>query len=889
MRKFSNAPGRAIGAESWKKSHAERIQSLRGSGMVVPERGVEAGRLKLEQEVGSSRPETAEDPKMAESSPESLPAPPVPSTPSIPSQPEPVEPELPSEKLIPKPTAESVYEGAPLTEAEVRQGLKARMHSALRWLAEWVVRQVQLKKNPEVEVFEISLPKDNETEIGLAEQMYANLAGLGKSGGIWNTLVGIFPQLAKLTLNSPRALALEIVAEPELIRFLVVVPHEWAKYVEKQIHGTYSEAEIRPVPDYNIFDRQGYVAFAELRTGGAVYKPLRTYEDLANDPLNALTSAMSKLGEDEALALQILIQPAGKAWRQRGQAFVNAANKPPDPEKKGQSVQVDPKVAEAVSEKISKVGFKTALRVVSVAADKLSAESNLDNLVNAFDQFGRPGLSSFKKKRIWLEKGFMNDFLWRHFPRWGVPMVFNTEELATIYHLPNQDVQTPHIQWLLSKKSAAPQELPSQGLYLGISQFRGQEKKIFLPEDDRRRHTYIIGQTGTGKSEFLKFMAQQDIQAGRGLAFIDPHGDAVEDLLSMVPKERAEDVIYFSPGDRDRPMGLNILDVATEEGQHLIINSFINLLYKLYDPQHTGIIGPQLERAVRNVMLTAMSEPDNTMIEVLRLLTDPEFAKEKIPLVKDPLVKRYWTDELAQTTEFHKSEKLGYFVSKFDRFVTEKIMRNIIGQGQSAFDFREVMDSGKILLINLSKGLIGEEDSNFLGLILVPRLLTAAMSRVDQPEAERRDFYLYVDEFQNFSTPDFAQILAEARKYRLSLVVANQYIAQIEEKIRDAVFGNVGSKVSFRVGADDAAYLEKQFEPTFNEADLLNLSVGETVTRILVNGQPTTAFSMKTDWPAIQALPRDQERAGMIKQLSRLRYGRDREIVEAEIKQRAKL
>lgn len=897
MAKFKNAPGRPISASNWQKVWKIRRQNLR--------QGIQGGDLKTKEtllseerdrvvskdealypevkgreEIGWSREVVGNKARPEEELPSTVSA----SWGRV--EGESLEEDSQRDQFAPK---EGVLLAGKLTPEELETGLKQRIHLSLRWLAEWVVRWIYLRKNPEVVVLRVRVPRGNEVEINVAEQFYASLSGLGKPGRIFDFLVGIFPQLLKFSINPPEAVSLEIVGEPEEIYFQVVVPREWQNYVERQLHATYAGAEISPVSEESIFEKEGYVSFAELKAGGAVYKPLLTYEELSNDPLNAMTTAMSKLDKGEAMVLQIVVQSVGDSWRALGYRFVNRANNLERSEKKSSTIKIDPAVVEAVSQKISKRGFKVAVRVVSVGKDKFAAQTNLDNLVNAFNQFSRPGMSALRKKRIWSKKGFMNDFLWRHFPRFGVPIILNTAELATLYHLPNKNVTTPHLDWLMSKRSAAPQNLPTQGLYLGKSKFRGVVKKVYLQSDDRRRHTYIIGQTGTGKSVFLKSLAWQDICEGRGLAFIDPHGDAVEDLLQMVPKERAEDVIYFNPGDLERPMGLNILDVETEEAQHLIINSFINLLYKLYDPQHTGIIGPQLERAVRNVMLTAMSEKGNTMIEVMRLLTDPKFAEEKIPLIKDPLVKRYWTDELARTSDFHKSEKLGYFVSKFDRFVTEKIMRNIIGQSKSAFNFRKVMDQRKILLVNLSKGLIGEENSNFLGLLLVPRILSAAMSRVDTPEEKREDFYLYVDEFQNFSTPDFAQILSEARKYRLNLIVANQYIAQIEEKIRDAVFGNVGTKVAFRVGADDAAYLEKQFEPNFSEADLLNLSIGETIVRTLVDGQPTPSFSMSTDYAAYQAIKKDWERGGMIRELSRLRYGRDREVVEAEIKQRAQL
>ena len=331
-------------------------------------------------------------------------------------------------------------------------------------------------------------------------------------------------------------------------------------------------------------------------------------------------------------------------------------------------------------------------------------------------------------------------------------------------------------------------------------------------------------------------------------------------------------------------MGLNLLEAHSEEEKHFLVNSFIQLLYKLYDPNHQGIMGPQLERAVRNVMLTAMEDPESTMVDVQRLLIDQKYAKERGALVKDPIVRRYWTDEYAKTTDSQKSEKMGYFVSKFDRITTELTMRNIIGQSHSAFNFREVMDTGKILLIDLSKGKIGEENSIFLGLLIVPRILSAALARVDMPEEKRRDFYLYVDEFQNFATP--ATILSEARKYHLNLIVGNQFIAQMEDKIKEAVFGNVGTQCIFRVGPEDAEFLEPQFEPQFTKADLTNNPTGSMYIRLLANNQPLTPFSLKVDWDAITNTPKSDRVAESIRSFCRHKYGRDRRLVEAEINER---
>jgi type IV secretory pathway TraG/TraD family ATPase VirD4 len=489
----------------------------------------------------------------------------------------------------------------------------------------------------------------------------------------------------------------------------------------------------------------------------------------------------------------------------------------------------------------------------------------------------------------------MVDFIYRYFPVINIPFfpqysVLNTDELATIFHLPNKSIETAHIFWLNAKRAPAPSEIPSSGLFLGTSKYRGVERPIYIGDEDRRRHVYVIGKTGTGKSQLLEEMVMQDIKNGKGVAVVDPHGDLREGILSRIPPERAEDVIYFDPSDAEWPMGLNMLEATTEDQKHFVVTSIVGLMYKLYDPMKTGIIGPRFEHAVRNAMLTVMVEPGNTFVEVVRVLTDSGFVQELLPKLTDPIIRRYWTDQIAQTADFHKSEVLDYIVSKFGRFVTNKLMRNIIGQSQSSFNFRKVMDEGKILLVNLAKGKIGEENSNFLGLILVPRILISAMSRQEIPEKDRKDFYLYVDEFQNFATPDFAQILSEARKYRLNLIVANQFIGQMEEEVKNAVFGNVGTLVGFRVGVTDANYLQHEFTPTFNEADLINIDKYNAYIKTTVHNEPVKPFSMDLtkDMKGVTAERNDQIARAII-QLSRLKYGRSRELVEAEINQRARL
>ena len=415
-------------------------------------------------------------------------------------------------------------------------------------------------------------------------------------------------------------------------------------------------------------------------------------------------------------------------------------------------------------------------------------------------------------------------------------------------------------------------------------------RPVYLGEDDRRRHIYLIGKTGTGKTEVLKDWIMQDIRAGHGLCFIDPHGDAVEELLELIPPERAEDVIYFDPSDVERPLGFNLLEAGSEQQMHFVATSIINLMYKLYDPYKTGIIGPRFEHNVRNAMLTAYEVPGATFIEVVRILTDPTFVQELLPLIKDSMVRRYWTDQIAQTAEFHKSEILDYVVSKFGRFVTNKLIRNIIGQSQSSLNIRDVMDQKKILLINLSKGKLGEENSSFLGLILIPKILMAALARADMPIEQRKDFYFYVDEFQNFATPDFSQILSEARKFRLNLTVANQFIGQIDEEVKNAMFGNVGTIMTYRVGVTDANYLAREFQPVFGEDDLLNIERFHIYMRTIVNNEPVPPFSVDLTRDMSQIERAKNPRVGeLIKEMSRLKYGRDRALVEAEIERRAKL
>ena len=728
-------------------------------------------------------------------------------------------------------------------------------------------------------LLQVSVPKGNEVKIDAMDQFFSALYSLKKGG--W-----------KQKYKTQTSVSFEIVARKEDIRFYIWAPKEFQDLIEKQIHGAYSDAEVIEVPEYNLFSENGKVAYKSLQLKKDNFYPLKTYRDLPTDPLSLLTSALAKMGENESAAVQVLISPAESDWQKAGSSFISATKKQEsDPEKAKFSVGA--KTLEAVENKIGKTGFETSIRIVCVSNDEPSANAHLTNIMSAFQQFSSD-LNNFTSRAIRRKGAFVEDFLYRYQPLhhfWGNRVsILNSEELATIFHFPNKLIATPHIHWIFSKTAPAPSEIPSEGMYLGMSTYRGIRRPVYISDEDRLRHIYIIGRTGVGKSELLAEMIMQDIRAGKGVCFMDPHGDTIEDLLQLIPPERAEDVIYFNPSDSERPMGLNLLEAKTEDQKHFAATSVINMMYKLFDPYKTGIVGPRFEHAVRNAMLTVMSEEGSTFIEVMRALTDAKFVQEILPKVQDPIIRRYWTDQIAQTSDFHKSEVLDYITSKFGRFVTNKLIRNIIGQSQSSFSFREIMDTGKILFVNLSKGTLGEENSSFLGLILVPRILMAAMSRADVPKEQRRDFYLYVDEFQNFATPDFAVILSEARKYNLGLCVANQFIGQVEEEVKNAIFGNVGTKISFSIGVTDANYMAHEFTPVFAEDDLLNIERYHAYIKTLVNNEPVQPFSMDvTKDMAKQKAMMNPKIAQIIKEMSRLKYGRDVRLVDSEITRRAKL
>ncbi|HOU75647.1 MAG TPA: TraM recognition domain-containing protein [Candidatus Dojkabacteria bacterium] len=765
----------------------------------------------------------------------------------------------------------------------------------------FISRQKIKNNRKNLKLLKVTLPRYPRPLDSLTEKVQKEQINEQSAEQMFSELRGIVPDDLRRFFRYGETISMEIVATAESISFFIYCSPEFKDSLKRTIYGTHPEAEIVEVNDYfDEFTKDPFV-YGYIRLAGPAYAPIRTYETLGGDTLNTLLAKLTDLHGKEKIAIQFYSTPVGDSWRSSAHSALRTATQTAGDINNtvlsgGQDRSIiDNELYSGIEKKMSKKGFLTGIRIISVAENKQTATTNLQSVGKVFAQYELPPMTQFETTMYKINTfNFLRDFKLRIKPFFDLPIyrqqfITNTAELATLFHLPSVEVRIPKLEWQRYKKEPAPADIPQEGLFLGYNTYRGERKKIFIKEDDRRRHFYIIGQTGVGKSEYMKQMFLQDVYSGKGCCFIDPHGDVAEDILFKIPGHRKNDVVYWDPGDTQYPMGLNIMDVEGDEAKNIIINSFIDLLYKLYDPNRVGMMGPMLERTIRNVMLTAMEEPGSTLIEALRLITNPEYAKTKIPNIKDPIVKTYWTEQMAQTTDFHRSEALGYYVSKFDRSITDKTIRNIIGQSKSSFNFRQIMDEQKILIVNLSKGSLGIENMTFLGMVLIPRILVSAMSRANIPEPERKDFYLYVDEFQNFTTNDFVSILSEARKYRLSLVMGNQYISQIREDIRNAIFGNVGTLGAFRVGIDDAKYLAPFYHPIVNEFDLSNNAIGNMYIKLLVEGRPSEAFTVAYDWNEIQAIPRNEQIANDIIARTRRDIAKEKSLVEQEIVTRANL
>lgn len=767
-----------------------------------------------------------------------------------------------------------------------------------------------LSKELNMTLFEVTLPT-NDTDnqkgfkdfIGAMEQFYAGMQSI--SSGLNNENENYFSLEIAIDNNSDQVVV------------YAGVPNKYISLFEKQVLAFYDNAKIIEISDdYNIFTDKGVSAgaYASLYERGVL--PLKTYEEIDHDPMNTILNVFSKLKKSgEGAAIQMIVCPAGEKftkefhmilddvragssvkhasdnfyklhkafWTASKELIFGVQKKKEESEKyvPGRSA-VDDGAPEKIATKMKSTIMKTNIRVVASGETKERAEAILKEIESSFNQFTLPASNSilFEKASGSNLKKFFHDFSYRAFsPDHTMPL--NLKEMASIFHFPVGISSQPQLKEAKAGIAPAPIEMGNEGILLGVNSYRGNDTEIRMTREDRMRHMYVIGQTGTGKTNIMLNMVTQDIRNGDGCCYIDPHGTDIQTILSRIPKERIDDVIYFDPAYTARPMGLNMLeyDPRYPEQKTFVVNELMGIFNKLFDMKTSG--GPMFEQYFKNSAFLIMEDPESgcTLLEISRVLSDKEFRDMKLSKCKNPIIKQFWIAAEQTTGEQALSNFIPYITSKFDNFISNDIMRPVVLQEKSVFNFREIMDNKKILLVNLSKGRLGEINANLIGLLLVGKIQMAALSRVDMFGKPMNDFYLYIDEFQNVTTDSIASILSEARKYRLSLNVAHQYISQLEDNIKNAIFGNVGSMAVFRVSPEDAEFLEPKFKPTFSAQDIIKIDNYNAYVSMLVKGQPTKPFNMKTIAPEKGNI----EIVDSLKELSYLKYGRDREEVEAEI------
>lgn len=738
----------------------------------------------------------------------------------------------------------------------------------------------------------LQVPRTNEKKELAAEQMFASLHGL---------LTIPTPGLLKSARRE--RLSFEIAVRAKRIGFYVWVPNYLKSYVEEQIYAQYPTVHISEVEDYALYrEEEQYPTqlVTELKFVGHNALPIKTFQSFEVDPLAAITATLAKFTEDEEAWLQLLIKPAPQNWHKSSERYISGIKnqggasttglmsalwKPP--EVKNDTVKLndyEQTRASSAEEKSQKLAFETQLRIVYRGHTGVQqAQLQMQSIIASYKQFNSTYLNGFEAKRVLDDPFLIAHFRSRAFNKAG--FICNIEEVATLYHLPHTNVETPFILWATSQTAEPPANLPvvtpeaqEELSPIAATNFRGHNTMFGLPRSDRGRHLYIIGQTGTGKSGMLELLTISDIYSPYGFAVIDPHGDYAQAVLKRIPAERAADVVYFNPADTDFPMGFNPLEVYDPKLKTHTCSELIGVIKRIFENSW----GPRLEYILRYSILALLDYPDATMLDITRILTEKKFRVEVLKHVGDPVVRNFWTIEFASWNERFMTEAVAPILNKVGAFTANPLVRNIIGQPKSSFNIRQIMDERKILIVNLSRGLVGEDNAALLGALLVTKVQMAAMSRADIAGEERTPFYLYVDEFQNFATDSFATILSEARKYGLNLTVANQYTAQMMQEVKDAVFGNVGSIISFRTSADDARVMLKYFEPKFEEHDMVHMHNRHFAISMTIGGEKVPAFSAIS----LNLPPFGEDYSPHIIAHSRAQYAASREYIERYVAER---
>lgn len=758
-------------------------------------------------------------------------------------------------------------------------------------------------------------PPTDDIEIGGRDSRDVVDETLSEAQTMYNIISSTATKGFKTRLYGQRHISFEIVASNGLIHYYAVVPAVITETIKQAIAAAYPTARLEEVELETIFSKQGKtqgVIGGEFVLKKNFYYPINTYQDSRRDAMRSLLDALSSVSRGDGASIQIMLRPADDKWTSLSNKYIEKIRngrgkknnavapaldileslwKPPTYGNNSTSsndvkiTSLEQEEIEAIENKIKHPGYEVLIRTVVSSTTASKSQAILQSIVSAFSLFDSPRYNGFKFITANDIDELVTSYIFRFFPQTLTENILNSVELSTMFHLPSRSsIPTEKVQRQRIKQVDGPTEPMEEGLLVGVNEFRGVEKQIRLSTNDRRRHTYIIGQTGMGKSKLLENLAYQDIMDGRGFAFIDPHGDSVEELIGMIPKERLDDVIYFNPSDMDNPLGFNIFEAKTNEEMDFVISETNSMLKSLYDPNNQGIVGPKMESIVRNAAILLMSDPNGgTFMDIPKVLVDPDFAISKIKYLRNQRAIDFWTKEWpASQKSSDAGEITSWVVSKWAPFESG-LINNIIGQKNSAFNIREVMDNQKILLVNLSKGMMGEQAAKLLGMVFVMKFQAAAMSRADTPEDQRKDFCLYVDEFQNFATDSFESILSEARKYRLNLVLANQFMTQLTDRIKGAIIGNVPTKIVGRIGIDDAESLQRAFVPTFTAEDLTKLPNYHAITTVLINGIPSAPFTMRLLPPLGKSNP---ELRNALKKYSASKYGRPKAIVEAEIRDR---
>ena len=810
--------------------------------------------------------------------------------------------------------------------------------AAAVWALLWVMRRLTDHRREEELVFlQLLVPKKESKEDKEVESEQFSTGKdfkevLGVMDHLFQSLHSLYDIRWRRYWRGQEFFSLEYAALAGEILFFVVCPRRIANLIEKQITSFYPDTIIDEVEDYNIFTKESVVAARSLLATKHFTSVFRTYDHLQSDPLNTITNAFSKLKSDEGAAIQFVIRPARQGWQKKLQKeatellnpksrgaslfnpltwlsalfsmFTNAEQTVNlnDDHGKGERVsQMSEEYSKTVDEKANNPGFECVIRAVASGSTAERAKNILESVVASFAQFNSVRGNSFWKGK-WAGRSKVTKSFIRRCPhpalieRLEAPhMLLGTTELTSMFHLPHVKYnKVENIKWQNFKIAPAPKSVPAEGLFLGNNTYRAERRKIHIDIEDRFRHFYIIGQTGTGKSSALEIMARQDFHSGKGVCIVDPHGSLIEGLLPYIPRERADDVIYFNPADMDRPMGLNLLEGKTPEERDLIALDAMNMMIKMFGEE---IFGPRIQDYFRNGCLTLMEDEEEggAITDLVRLFTDDDWQRYKVAKVRNPIVRSFWENQMAKTGAREKQEMIPYFAAKFGQFYTNTLIRNIVGQTKSSFDVADCMNTGKIILMNLSKGLVGDINSQLLGMIVVNKIQVAAMRRQRMSKEERRDFFLYIDEFQNFVTPSIESILSEARKYRLGLILAHQYLDQLEKEsklagavsLKGAIFGNVGTMLIYKIGPQDAEVCAKEMAPVFSEQDLVNQDKFKAAMKLCVDGQPSRPFSIDVPRPWLdKTYPKDMQAAEAFKQLSRLKYGRPKDFVNREILRR---